>query len=410
MGFWGKRKKKKSSDTENAVTTNAEQQGSERASADRSDWDRVVYSRKDLNIDDAAERREYVENCLMQMAEGTSEIENLQFEYRTVTAYLHDLDEIDALPEDKKTQLAVCATRIKDNSQKKAKFLESTDKLTEHEYEKMERLGDDAAKTILRIEDAEKYQVKIRNDLKRLDGEHQAYNFRKEEVSKALENSRGLIYFVAVAFVVIMAFLYAIWSILHLDVTYACMLSVLAAALAVAALYVSNMNEQTEKKRVSNAISRLIQLQNTVKIRYVNNRNLLDYLYIKYDISNSAELEKLVQRYEKERAQREIFRDAQKLLDENEQDLLFLLKNFNVNDPEIWLSQYEVLLNHNEEVEARHRLIVRRQSLRKRMDYNRETVVGNARAEIEDLARSYPRYAQEILEDVSRYQQEKGLE
>jgi hypothetical protein len=38
------------------------------------------------------------------------------------------------------------------------------------------------------------------------------------------------------------------------------------------------------------------------------------------------------------------------------------------------------------------------------MDYNREMVIGGARKEIEDLARTYPRYASEILDQVARFQ------
>ena len=39
-----------------------------------------------------------------------------------------------------------------------------------------------------------------------------------------------------------------------------------------------NQLEKTEK-----GINKIILLKNTVNIRYVNNKNLLDYLYLKYD-------------------------------------------------------------------------------------------------------------------------------
>ena len=61
-------------------------------------------------------------------------------------------------------------------------------------------------------------------------------------------------------------------------------------------------------------------------------------------------------------------------------------------------------MNHNEEVEIRHYLNSQRQSLRKRMEYNRDIVAGNAKMEIEDMARQYPKYTQEILDMVSRYE------
>jgi hypothetical protein len=80
-----------------------------------------------------------------------------------------------------------------------------------------------------------------------------------------------------------------------------------------------------------------------------------------------------------------------------------MLRMAGIKNPEVWLHQAIALINHNEEVEVRHALIVQRQNLRKRMDYNREMVVGGARSEIEDLARSYPNYSVEILDQVARF-------
>ena len=47
-------------------------------------------------------------------------------------------------------------------------------------------------------------------------------------------------------------------------------------------------------------------------------------------------------------------------------------------------------------------MILRRQSLRKQMDYN-NTVAGEAKQEIKDIVMAYPRYAAEITEMVDRY-------
>ena len=69
----------------------------------------------------------------------------------------------------------------------------------------------------------------------------------------------------------------------------------------------------------------------------------------------------------------------------------------------IWLHQTRAILDKKEMVEIRHNLIIRRQSLRRRMDYNKEVIAGKAQAEIKDLAEKYPRYAKEILNIVDQY-------
>ncbi len=76
----------------------------------------------------------------------------------------------------------------------------------------------------------------------------------------------------------------------------------------------------------------------------------------------------------------------------------------------IWLHQTAAILDKKEMVEIRHNLIIRRQSLRRRMDYNKEMVAGKAQAEIKDLVDKYPKYAAEIVGIVEQYaKNEKAL-
>ena len=57
-------------------------------------------------------------------------------------------------------------------------------------------------------------------------------------------------------------------------------------AIAITAIFVKYNDSIKELDRVENGIGRIIRLQNTVKIRYVNNTHLLDYLYMKYNVSS----------------------------------------------------------------------------------------------------------------------------
>ena len=50
----------------------------------------------------------------------------------------------------------------------------------------------------------------------------------------------------------------------------------------------------------------------------------------------------------------------------------------------------------------RHELILRRQALRKQLDYNTH-VAETARNEVMDIANRYPSYAEEILGMVGKY-------
>ena len=367
-------------------------------------WNDIVYTRKDVDMEDPVQRREYIGSCLAQMQEAARELDALELEYNDVTSHLRDMEEIDALPPEQRAEINACAQKILDSQEQQEKFDKRKSRMTDAEFEHMERLQKEAGKGARKLAEAEEYQKKIRNDLKRLDSEHEAYLYQEDEILSTIENSRKLIIAIGIALVVIMIFLLALQWGLGLNVVYGFMVTVLLSAIAITVLYFQNINAAAELKVVNKSISRLIMLQNQVKIRYVNNTNLIDYLCLKYGVNTSKELTELYGKYQKERKEREKIEDARRSLDSNQKDLVYMLRHYRVKDPDIWIHQVEALLNHNEEVEIRHYLNSQRQSLRKRMEYNRDIVAGNAKMEIEDMARQYPKYTQEILDMVSRYE------
>ena len=392
MGFWDKIFHKSAADEW------------KKQQAELENWSDIVYTRKDLDMNDPVQRREYIGSCLQQMEEAARELDALEFEYNDVTSHLRDMEEINALPPEQRKEIDDCARKIVEAREFQEKFDKRKSRMTDEEFERMDRLKDNAKEASEKLLEAETFQKKIKNDLKRLDSEHEAYIFREDDLNETIENSKKLTITVGVVLVVMIVFLLILQFALKLNVIYGYMMLILLAAIAITVLYVQSTNAQVELKNVKKSISRLIMLQNQVKVRYVNNTNLLDYLRMKYRVMSSAELTELYNKYLRERKEREKIEDARRLLDSNQKDLIYMLRHFRVRDPEICIHQAEALLSHNEEVEIRHSLNVRRQSLRKRMEYNKDIVAGNSKNEVEDMARQYPEYAQEILDMVSKYE------
>ena len=369
------------------------------------DWNDIVYTRKDLDMDDPVQRREYIGSCLQQMEEASRQLDALEVEYADVTSHLRDMEEIDSLPPEQRAEVTDCAQRIIESQEQQEKFVKRKSKMSDEDFEHMERLQAQAQIGAEKLLEAENFQKKIKNDLKRLDSEHQAYLFREEELEKTIESSKTLTIVIGVTLCLIIIFLLILQFGLKLNVTYGFMISILLSTIVITVLYVQSTGAVVELKSVKKSISRLIMLQNSVKIRYVNNTNLIDYLCMKYRVMNSSELSSMYDKYLKEKKEREKYEDSRRILDANQKDLIYILRHYRVKDPDIWVHQVEALISHNEEVEIRHSLNVQRQSLRKRMEYNRNIVAGNAKREIEDTAKLYPQYAQEILDMVSRYEE-----
>ena len=253
---------------------------------------------------------------------------------------------------------------------------------------------------------AEEYQELIKRDLKRLDGEKQAYQYRKAELQHILEDSRSMAIICTIAVIICILVLLILQYGFSMNTGIGYVAAAALGAAAITAVFLKYNNASEELSRVENGIGRIIRLQNTVKIRYVNNTHLLDYLYMKYQVSSARELQKDYQDYQQEREERERYYSAEKDLDECQKDLIHELRRFQIQDPMIWIHQTRGLLDKKEMVEIRHSLIIRRQSLRRRMDYNKEVVAGKAQDEIKDLAKKYPRYAREIMDTVDEYEKD----
>ncbi len=357
-----------------------------------------------IDYDNKEQRDDYVKSCLERMADATKELENLTYEYDMVTSYLKDMEEIDALPQEESEQLKECARRVADLQSSRADYMERPRRISEENYRLMERIADEVEEGYEKLSETEEYQNLIRQDLGRLDGERHAYAYRRNEVMGVIADTRGMAVICVVALGLCVLLLLLLQFFLEMDTGAGYLLTAAAAAIAITVIYVKHLDARQELRRVENGINKIILLQNKVKIRYVNNTNLLEYLQLKYGVGSAKELMDLWENYQVERAERETLRKAERDLDYNERELLQMLKCYQIKDPAIWLHQTEAILDRKEMVEIRHNLIVRRQSLRRRMDYNKKVVAGGSQQEIKELVEKYPQYAKEIMQAVEEYE------
>ena len=357
-----------------------------------------------VDYDNKEQRDDYVKDCLERMAEATKELENLTYEYEMVTSYLKDMEEIEALPKEESEQLKECARRVAELQDSKAEFMERPRRISEENYKLMERIADEVEKGYEKLAETEDYQNLIKQDLNRLEGEKHAYMYRKNEVMGIIADTRGMAIICVVALGLCILLLLLLQFFLDMDTGAGYLLTAAAAAIAITIIYIKHLDARQELHRVENGINKIILLQNKVKIRYINNTNLLDYLQLKYGVDSAKELMALWDSYQEEKAERENLRKAERDLDYSERELLQMLKCYQIKDPAVWLHQTEAILDRKEMVEIRHNLIIRRQSLRRRMDYNKKVVAGGSQQEIKRLVETHPQYAKEIMQYVDEYE------
>ncbi|MDE6908910.1 MAG: hypothetical protein K2P44_00315 [Lachnospiraceae bacterium] len=370
------------------------------------DWEEETLKRDNIDMHDKKQREHYVKACLEQMSEAARELDALGGEYNLVTSYLTDMEEIEAQNEEVKEQLRTYAKKILDIGNSKERLDKKRHIMKMEDYVRMERIEQYMPDGYNKLKEAEDYQVLVKKDMGRLEGEKHAYYFRRNELINSQKNMKGITAICVGSMLFLVVMLAVIGSAWHLDVSIGYAIAVLVAASALAFVFVKFHEAQRELVKVEKGINKLVLLQNTVKIRYVNNTNLLEYLYVKYDVDSSNELKKLWDKYLEENIQREQEKQMQQDMDFNQAALVKILRGCNLADPNIWLHQAEALIDNKEMVEIRHGLIIRRQKLRKQMEYNAK-VAQEAQDEVKDIVDKYPEYAEKILDLVSDY--EKAL-
>lgn len=367
------------------------------------DWEEIVYDHAEVDFSDEEQRSRYITNCLEQMAEASKEINLLNGEYGLVTAYLTDMEEIEALPEQSRDELNNVAQRLVSLEQEREQYLGKKDRMKDSDYFRMRKQEDEVTEGIGKLKEAEKYHKLVKDDLRRLDRERHAYDYRREELYTLQTNLRGMAVIFVSALVACLVMLAILQFGFQMNTYVGYFITVLSAAIAIATVCVKYVDADKELGTVERSISKLIQLQNKVKIRYVNNRNLLDYLYIKYGTESADELEKRWNAYQDEKEERKQFAEAESKTDYYQRELVKILSKFRVSDPGRWVNQARALLDPREMVEIRHELILRRQALRQQLDYNND-VAKIARDEIMSVVREHPTYAMEIMDMVDRYE------
>ena len=349
---------------------------------------------------DKEERRRYVDNCLEQIEEASRELEQLTEEYNLVTTYLTDMEEIEALPEQEREQLRQQAQKIVELSQSRENYLSRKDRMRESDYNRMQRMENEVQEGYRKLKNAEDYQALIRQDLQRLDRERNSCQFQQKQWRATVENTRGMAIICLVAVALCLGMLAVLQLGFGMDTQIGYLITAGAAAIAITLIYAKHLDAKAEVKRTSKTLNRLILLQNKVKIRYINNTNLLEYLRLKYEVERADELNDLWNRYVKEKEEREALELAEDDLAFYNKEMLRTLYHYQLQIPDIWPGQALALVDNREMVEIRHGLIQQRQSLRKRMEYN-QGLAENAKQIIKEVAHDYPQDADEILKKVS---------
>ncbi len=316
------------------------------------------------------ERAAFVKNCCDIINEAKRQLLETKKEYEVVTAYLSDIQRIDMLSPGAKNSVMDSARKLLNLNSERQKMQKTPPKITIAQRMALEPYEKTMIEEIHKMEDNEAYLGRINSDIRQLESEKAAIDYELDDIMQRDEAGRKMLSAAGVFIVIFLIFLFLIQELANKDIQIPLILTVAFGVIVIGYFYFSNRRNQYELKVAEMKMNRAILLLNKVKIKYVNCTNLLDYCYEKFHVANAKELHYHWQEYMRIVDEEHRYQKMVDLIDFYNEELVQVLKANGIQDAGIWTYQPEALVDPKEMVEVRHRLNVRRQKLRQRIDYN----------------------------------------
>lgn len=384
MGFWSwfskKRNKDRGKKTEEAVLI-----------------ENIREQNRPVKLNTQTERINYIkDNCEIILESGL-QIGEAKTEYQAVTSYLTDMQKIDLIPKEQKEIIEDAATRIINLTKERSKLQKASAILSDSHYRLLERYELQIPKELPVIKEKEKYQALIEQDIAHLERERDALEEEQEEIISKQAFLKGI----AITTSVVVLLLFLLFALLSAysksKFTIPFLLTVLMGMASAIYIFTEARRNASNIRMVQMKQNRQIMLMNKVKIKSVNNRSYLDYTYNKYMVENYKELKKAWEEYIRLKDEARRYQNNTELLEFYNNTLIHELKKYQIADSEIWIYQPSAILDSREMVEVRHRLNVRRQKLRERMETN-EKQKDEAMEAIQATMKAYP----DVVEEADR--------
>lgn len=342
-----------------------------------------------------------IDNC-EQILETSKKLEELKVEYQAVTAYLTDIQRLDQIPAEDRENLNDTARKIITFTRERAKYQNNTRKITDVQFKHMAGYEEVLPSELNKMKKNETYHNTIKTDMKYLEGEKGALYYQKEEIL----NKHTYLNKFSVVTCTLVIILFLLFVLIQYgtkaDMQVPFLMTIAMAMVSALYIFIHSTNNRKELKLTELKLNKAIGLLNKVKIKYINNTNELDYSYQKYMVNSYAELQFLWEQYQKAKEEEKIYNKNMEQLEYYKRDLIKELRGFELKDAGIWVHQAAALIDNKEMVEVRHRLNIRRQKLRERIEYNNK-LKEKSIEEIKRFIEQRPENLNEVTEKLKRY-------
>ncbi len=398
MGFrWFRSKNKEKGDQQ--LAAEAEMENGTEAEGVEKDLEavpeQIKLEKEKVDLTNKPIRLDYIQRLYDGIREAKRQSEEIKAEYGQVTSYLKDIQLMDQALEEEKKVLKDTASAIVELTAEWEKRKGRRYKFTDSQRAAMENFEPKVEDDISKLKEFEDYQIKIKHDMRQLDGEKRMLLRDKRDIIRkqsTLQLVSKVLGFMLALFGILLV---TILVVFETDIRVPFIATAAFAFVVTLIIVIEAGKNRRDMVLTERRCNRAISFSNRVRIKYVNNTRTIDYMCTKYRVRNVTELEFVYDQYRKAKREWARQREDAFLLNEKNEILLAELTKLGVKDRDLWLGRANAIVDPREMVEVRHELNEQRQKLRAQIDYN-NGIMQDFIQELERIRNKKPEYAQEI--------------
>lgn len=399
-----KKNRRRQKDDDSDDTVRGTQSPKEKESSVKSSDRRLsVPIRGRFDLSDKNARLIYIRDNCEQIINAQKNIDETISEYTAVTDYIADIQKIEMLDKSKIKELQTKVDRLSylDDEKEMIKKRRKTG-ISDDLYYSMAADEETIIADIKKLEEYEDHHLVIEDDMRKLEGERGTLKYEKKSAQGSQEFLKVISTALLMMVIIFVCLFICLDKLYGKDMQIPYMVMIFAAGIVCVIIVVqTNINRRTIKTNAMK-MNRLIELMNKTKIKYVNSKSVIDYMYQKYDIKTSQELKYRFGEYQKRKENEKAFKENIRNRDAYGKSVTDLLAKYGVKDTEIWLRQLDALINTEQMDKLKTRLEMRRDKLKANIDYN-NNLKDTGMDALREVIRKNSGYKIEVVAILKRY-------
>ncbi|MCT4542286.1 MAG: hypothetical protein N4A63_01950 [Vallitalea sp.] len=258
------------------------------------------------------------------------ENEKLITEYDNITNIYTSIQQIDELNKKQLIEFENYADTYVETKADKSEFIDKI-KSTRNDFEYLDEYKENIDEIISNIKNVEEKQRIVKNDINYLEGEKGDLLYNKERLKKAKKMVTILMISLLIIFSISALILGIIFIKKDIDIFIPSVIMIVIIAFFGLWIYIFRRYVIHEIKKNNILSQRAVELLNKIKIKYVNNKQFLDYEYKKYKVKSGDMLQDRWNMYKQNKEHKHRIHKMSSNIIILEQDIERLLLKNNIN-------------------------------------------------------------------------------